>query len=124
MLSVSLSHPVKFPCGKQWTGLSSYHHYRSLDSNDTQVLTHTPNSSHNSTHTGASNSTILQGVNNNSNSTEQGSVRDDGYYYGDLEELEANDTRIVGGQLQKQGGSPWQVRRRWAGGANMSWAGL
>lgn len=107
---------VKFPCGKQWTGLSSYHHYRSLDSNDTQVLTHTPNSSHNSTHPGASNSTTLQGVNNNSNSTEQGSVRDDGYYYGDLEELEANDTRIVGGQLQKQGGSPWQVLLRRSNG--------
>lgn len=89
---------MKFPCGKQWLGYSLY---RSLDSSDTQpVSTRNPNS----TRLDWGNSTLGQG---NSNSTEEGSVHE-GYYI-NLQELEANDSRIVGGQLQKQGGSPWQV---------------
>lgn len=90
---------MKFPCGKQWLGFSLYS--RSLDSNDTQPI-YMLNS--NSTHLDLGNSTLRQG---NSNSTDEGSVHEG--YYANLQELEANDTRIVGGQLQKQGGSPWQV---------------
>lgn len=94
----SCKETVKFPCGKQWLGYSLY---RSLDSSDTQPInTLNPNS----THLDWGNSTLGQG---NSNSTEEGSVHE-GYYI-NVQELEANDSRIVGGQLQKQGGSPWQV---------------
>ncbi|KAL2095859.1 hypothetical protein ACEWY4_008007 [Coilia grayii] len=90
---------VKFACGKQWADIP---YYRSLDTSDTELL-YTPTNP-NSTHSDWDNSTTGEA---NSNNTEKGSVND-GYDI-DLLELEANDTRIVGGQLQKQGGSPWQV---------------
>ncbi|XP_062408279.1 coagulation factor IX [Sardina pilchardus] len=87
---------VRFPCGKQWIGGSSY---RSLLSNDTQPLyTLSPNA----TQPAWDNSTLGQG--NSSDPV--------GGYYRDMQELEANDTRIIGGMLQRQGGSPWQVLLR------------
>ena len=100
-----LSSLVKFPCGKQWSGTSWG---RSLQSNNTQSLyTLSPNSTHsdwgNST-LGRGNSTLGRG---NSSDTEEGSIHQG--YYTDIQELEANDTRIVGGLFQRQGGSPWQV---------------
>ncbi|XP_028818662.1 coagulation factor IX [Denticeps clupeoides] len=84
---------VPFPCGKQWSTSSSYRSLVFDDLEDPKFLT-TPSPT--PTHTEDDNSTQLwvNRFNTSGAFTQNGT---------DL------DQRIVGGQLQKQGGSPWQV---------------
>lgn len=113
----------KFPCGKQWRGVSWH---RSMTFNDTKPLnTLTLNSTSkdpgnstlpwvnstltwaNSTHGEWPNATLTRASSKNEDDRSKLQIHNE-----DLRELEMNETRIVGGQLQRQGGSPWQVLLR------------
>ncbi|KAL0175215.1 hypothetical protein M9458_031183, partial [Cirrhinus mrigala] len=94
-----------YPCGKQWIGgIMS----RSLDdinltdadyANHTHVTTNSSHSLHNNS--SLDNSTRSS---NQTNPESQDEPSDTGSDISGVNE----DTRIVGGQLQGQGGSPWQ----------------
>ncbi|XP_036392544.1 coagulation factor VII [Megalops cyprinoides] len=104
---------VPFPCGKtyQQTGFRSL--LDELLSNETLDFTPSP---HNFSHLGG-NSTLKEGNSTfkGGNSTYKGdnSTHHGGNHTDDLldefQEGADSDTRIVGGFLERQGGSPWQV---------------
>ncbi|XP_043086372.1 LOW QUALITY PROTEIN: coagulation factor X [Puntigrus tetrazona] len=100
---------VQYPCGKQWIGgIMS----RSLDDvrlTDADYANHTHNSA-NSSHSLHKNSS-LENSTRASNQSAPASPDEPPQTGSDISGVN-EDARIVGGQLQAQGGSPWQVLLR------------
>ncbi|XP_056112664.1 coagulation factor IX [Rhinichthys klamathensis goyatoka] len=106
---------VQYPCGKQWSGGIMSRSLDDISTTDPDDVNHThtvTNSSHSLHHNRSSldnstlppNQTTLQ----QAEPASQDELSETGSDITGANE----DTRIVGGQLQSQGGSPWQVLLR------------
>ncbi|KAI4873691.1 hypothetical protein NFI96_017521, partial [Prochilodus magdalenae] len=96
----SCQQTAQYPCGKQWSHGSLHRSLLDDLNHDHPLLNHTqPLSNH--THPLSNHTRLPSNYTHPENGSHPG-----------LDESEDSDTRIVGGQLQQQGGSPWQVLLR------------
>uniref|UniRef100_A0A673MB37 Coagulation factor VIIi n=1 Tax=Sinocyclocheilus rhinocerous TaxID=307959 RepID=A0A673MB37_9TELE len=105
----SCSPAVQYPCGKQWIGGIMSRSLDDINLTDADYANHTHTTA-NSTHSLHKNSSLDNSTHppNQTESASQDELSDTGSDISGMNE----DARIVGGQLQGQGGSPWQVLLR------------
>uniref|UniRef100_A0A9J7YFZ0 Zmp:0000001329 n=2 Tax=Cyprinus carpio TaxID=7962 RepID=A0A9J7YFZ0_CYPCA len=105
----SCSPSVQYPCGKQWIGGIMSRSLDDISLTDADYANHTHTAA-NSTHSLHKNSSLVNST-HPANQTQPASPDELSDTGSDISSVN-EDTRIVGGQLQGQGGSPWQVLLR------------
>lgn len=101
---------VQYPCGKQWIGGIMSRSLDDISLTDADYANHTHTTA-NSTHSLHKNSSLVNST-HPANQTQPASPDELSDTGSDISSVN-EDTRIVGGQLQGQGGSPWQVSEIW-----------